>query len=237
MQLLTLSPDAASATAEVLTPEALKAKQDQFLASLQIKMKDFDARMKYLRSQMNLSQTSAALAGLRNGLAAYNAIASFMFAIVTITMLLSAALPPGFILACAIAGMCCLIGFMSYSLYHNSNHLKSQKPLSANSDNLDKINDLVKSIKESTRTVRELKPTDVEGAILEDGRYDSSPQFWFQEWFEVLRSFFFRLSKGQKSIDYTLNPLQEVDISTGHYHESRLCYGSPLFLGWFMLYL
>lgn len=49
------------------------------------------------------------------------------------------------------------------------------------------------------------------------------PSYKFQEWFEVIRSLFSGLSKGQKFIDFSCNPLQEVGRS-GHYQDTPVMF-------------
>ena len=46
---------------------------------------------------------------------------------------------------------------------------------------------------------------------------DASPQYFFQEWFEIFRAWFSGVAKGSKSVDFMLNPLQATG-KDGHYH-------------------
>ena len=222
MQLL--SRKQAAGGSEALIPSDYDRKQKESTDLLVAKLVDFDSRKKYLRSQVLLSYTSASLAGLRNGLYAYSAISSLMFAVAMITAISSLSFPPFLVLAFGIAGITCLIGFLAHSLLTNYQHLKAN-PLEENTGRA-KIDAILHEIKTNIIQVSNLKPSEIEGAILDDN-FDQSPQFWFQEWFEVLRSFFSGVGKGQKSIDYTFNPLLEPD-DKGHYQDS------PIML-WFTL--
>ena len=182
-------------------------------------MKEIETKQSYLSSQITLSHTSAALSGLRDGLAAYNAISSMMFAVAVVTAMLAAPFPPAFLIACAVAGMACLLGFLAHSLVVNHAHLRAHHP-QENTPSM-QLHDLLRAIKDKSKKVSDLKPTEVKEAILDGMVVDPSPQFFFQEWFEVVRSLFSGLSKGQKSVDYTLYPLQEVD-EKGHYHDTTI---------------
>lgn len=214
MQLLSVKY--ANGSDPTLTQEAYDRQQNEYKDTLERKLKAFEAYKLQLRSQVFLSHSSAALAGLKNGLAANSAIGGLMFAVATIMAISSVTVPPFFVLACGIVGMTFLIGFLIHSLWANYKHLKANPP--ANDPSLEKVNAKLVAIKSSIFTVNQLKPADI--AIL-DGNFDPSPQFWFQEWFEVLRSFFSGMAKGQKSVDYTLNPLLETN-DRGHYQDSSL---------------
>ncbi len=199
--------------------EALTAEQQAIMKALENKMEQFETAQKFLHSQVTLSYKAAALAGLKNGLAAYGAIASVMFAVATVTAILMVAFPPALLIACMVAGMACLFGFLAHSLISNYWHLQKQRPQEPEPNT--QLSELLKSIKDKRKEVRELKPTEIKEAILDGMVVDPSPQFFFQEWFEVFRSLFSGIAKGQKSVDYTLNPLQEVD-DRGHYHDSSI---------------
>jgi hypothetical protein len=222
MQLL--SQKQAKGGSDVLTPAMYDETQKASTTLLLKKLDDFECCEKQLRSHVLLSYRSAALAGLRNGLYAYSAISSLMFAIAMITAISSISFPPFLVLAFGIAGMACLIGFLAHSLITNYQHLKAN----ALEESRSRVNihAILTQMKDVSSQVAEFKPKEIETAILDDN-FDQSPQFWFQEWFEVLRSFFSGIGKGQKSIDYTLNPLLEPD-DKGHYQDS------PLML-WFTL--
>ncbi|MDW8941647.1 hypothetical protein SFB04_14550 [Legionella pneumophila] len=65
--------------------------------------------------------------------------------------------------------------------------------------------------------------------LLNDGlSLDPSPQFFFQEWFEVLRSLFSGFGKGQKFIDFAGNSLQELG-EDGHYRDTPVMYVLSVF--------
>ena len=216
--------------------EDLLQKQEKTFVAFEEKLKEFKIQQGYLDAQVTLSYKSAALAGLKNGLVAYCAIASVMFAVATVCVILTTPFPPAFLLACVISGMACLIGFMIHSLVSNYQHLhardleKRQEKKAAEelgpkkSLTLLDISILLKENRASAQAVvKALQPTEIKEAILKGMVVDPSPQFFFQEWFEVVRSFFSGFSKGQKSVDYTLNALQEPD-QEGHYQDTPVMF-------------
>jgi len=200
--------------------------KEEHMSTFALAMKDFDTKRDYLRQQRRLSYTSAALGGLKNGLAAYSAIASVMFAVATINVMISVPFPPAFLLSCVIAGMACLIGFLAYALIKNRTHLPVKS--AEENESYNKIYSLLKKMKNNQKEVIRLKPEEVKSTIFDGMKVDPSPQFFFQEWFEVVRSFFSGVSKGQKSVDYTLNSMQESD-SQGHYRDTPVMFIVTIF--------
>ncbi len=202
-----------------LAPEDEKRAQTAIMTQLENKMEEFNQCRVYLREQLTLSTLSAALLGLKNGLAAYSAIASVMFAVATVMLLASTPFPPAFLITGVATGVVCLIIFLSHALINNHGHLNSLQ--SKVSDPHETLADWLKKLKNNEKIVSDLQPTEVESTIMAGMIVDPSPQFFFQEWFEVVRSFFSGLAKGQKSVEYTLNPLEEAD-SQGHYHDTLI---------------
>ena len=188
----------------------------------------FKADRQKIQNLQTVSNRLAFLSGLKNGLSAYGVIASFLFAIGTILLLAGVAFPPALLFAGVIFGMVCLIGFTVHSLIHYSNERKMQR--------IDDANDLRDPcVKDLDRLIAQLNQADWEKDQEKERRIDelvwlfedkglvvdSSPQLFFQEWFEMFRSFFSGASKGVKAVDHVLNPLEEQD-SSGHYHESTI---------------
>lgn len=212
---------------------AEQPENEQFLQQQRIvqqKMEDilkkFESQREKLRSLSTLAYSSALLAGMRNGLAAYGAIASAMFAVATILFLCSASFPPALLITCVALGMVCLIGFIAHSLLHAHKHqLKQEEKMFQPSQ---KLAGLLTKIKETKKDVSKLKPEEVKTALLDGMVVDPSPQFFFQEWFEVVRSLFSGMGKGSKAVDYTMNPLQEAD-EKGHYHDTPIMLGVTVF--------
>lgn len=206
-------------------------------------LKAFQAKKAFLHSKIKLSYTSAVLEGFKNGLAAYGAIASVMFASAMIYSLLAVPFPPAFLISCVVAGLVCLIVFVVHSLVTNYRDLHpkaetvndEQEPLLTDKETSSveekepfnqgpTLEQYLRGIKSDLSIVRALEPAKIKDAILEGMVVDPSPQFFFQEWFEVVRSFFSGVAKGQKSVDYTLNALQEAG-QDGHYHDTPIMLG------------
>ncbi len=125
---------------------------------------------------------------------------------------------PQFIILIGITlGISSLLVFAVFGLIKNKKHLEQ----SVERTSCTKLNDLLMIVKENKQQAESLTPTRVKDAILAGMVVDQTAQFHFQEWFEVMRSFFSGMNKGQKSIELTLNPLQETD-KDGHYHDSRI---------------
>lgn len=184
----------------------------------------FEKKRAYLRELSTLSYSSALLAGMKNGLAAYGALASAMFAIATVIVLASASFPPTLLIACITMGMGLLIGFTIHAIVHAYRHQVKQEQELDNNPHDEKLNEILHVLKTTKQQVGELKPEKVKTAISDGMIVDPSPQFFFQEWFEVVRSFFSGLGKGSKAVDFTMNNFQERD-DMGHYHDTPIMLG------------
>lgn len=176
----------------------------------------FESKREEYLDLSTTSYTSAFIGGMKNGLAAYGALAGAMFAVATILILCSTSFPPALLIACVSVGMALLIGFTVYSMIQNRQHRSKQREALPPFGTLSEI----LAIKgETMQAVQALTPEKVKKTILGGMVVDPSPQFFFQEWFEVLRSFFSGMGKGSKAVDYTMNPLQAPD-DNGHYHDT-----------------
>lgn len=183
-------------------------------------IKEFSAKRAHLQSLTTLSPLSAFLAGTKNGLAAYGVLTSILFAVATILVFTSTAFPPALLITCVAVGFAMLLGFIAHSLYHNYKHRAKQELSTAKP--YDRLWDMLKVLKDVNQSrMTEDMSEEVKIIIGEGLAVDPSPQFFFQEWFEVIRSFFSGLGKGPKSVDYALNPLQQPD-GDGHYRESTV---------------
>jgi hypothetical protein len=207
------SPDS-SASEETLTED-----EKQMMVLFGEKKDEFDRRHAFFRSQHTLSHHSAILAGLQNGLAAYSAIASVMFAVAAICFIASAPFPPAFLVVCIAAGMACLIGFVAHALITNYVHRNAQTPKEIESKT--KLSNLLAEMKKDCLVVANLEPANIKDAISDRIAVDPSPQFYIQESCEMLRAAASGLSKAPKVVGYALNQLQESD-SQGHYHDTTI---------------
>lgn len=198
--------------------EKLRTKQELLFKALEQKLKEFEEKRDLLRSHLTLSYTSAMFAGLRDGLAAYGALASGIFALAAVYTIMLAPFPPTLLISSVLLGGVFLIGFMFNSLIQNYWHLREMEQKNTLPDR--KLGTLLTDIKSKRREVQDLKPEEFSEAILGDMIVDQSPQFHFQEGFEVIRSLCSGITKGPKAIDFMMNSWQERD-EQGHYHDSR----------------
>lgn len=191
----------------------------------------FEQERLLLNQQSTRTYLSAALLGVKNGLYAYGALASILFLVGSILLLTGAAFPPALLIACVTIGLVFIAGFTAHSLIMNYWHLnKKVEPAERPYSKLLEMKDRLKENQSDS-----LLSLDSFQSSLKDGLFlDSSPQFFFQEWFEVIRSLFSGFGKGQKFVDFAGNPLQDMD-DQGHYHDSPVMYvlavGSAILFG------
>ncbi len=185
----------------------------------------FEKNRDKLCSLTTLSYTSAFLAGVRNALYAYSALASVAFAIGTVLVLTATTFPPSLLIACVNLGLVFLVGFIAHSLICNYQHhsrLKLEQDIKQHRGQ--SIYDLLTTYKISKQDMEALQPEKIVTEIVDRAVVDPSPQFFFEEWFEVIRSFFSGVGKGSKAVILTMNRLEVPDIN-GHTHESGMMLG------------
>ncbi|WP_367608080.1 hypothetical protein [Legionella sp. W05-934-2] len=173
-----------------------------------------------LRDLSVLSYKSAFLLGVTHGLAAYGALASFVFAASTITFLIMGTIPPFLLIAVAItiaSGIFLIAGFAINALYQTYKHHQklSEFEQLKTAISLKELKELVKLEKGE---VYANKPDDyLEEKIHDCMVIDNQPLFFYMELFEVVRSFFSGVGKGPKSVMTTFNAFQEKG-DDGEYH-------------------
>ncbi|ASQ44671.1 hypothetical protein [Legionella clemsonensis] len=206
----------------------LFAEQKKLFTEINHLYETFEKKRAYLRELSTLSYSSAFLAGMKNGLAAYGALASLIFGVATILVLASASFPPFLLITCISMGMGFLIAFIAHSLIHAHRHQIKQEAETIHNPHNQQLNEILVSLKQANDQVKEqiaeLKPEKIKTAITDGMVVDPSPQFFFQEWFEVVRSFFSGLGKGSKAVDFTMNSFQERGAD-GHYHDTPIMVG------------
>lgn len=181
----------------------------------------FDAERKLLHQQTTRSYLSAFLLGIKNGLYAYGALASILFLVGTILLMGGIVFPPALLISCVIIGLVFMLGFVTHSMIANYRHLNKEQTLSYDTyDELLKVREILQSI-------------DNEGYALSDDKFyqslkegltmDPTPPTFFQEWFEVIRSLFSGVGKGQKFVDFAGNSLQEMD-DNGIYQDTPIMF-------------
>lgn len=168
-------------------------------------IKEYEKNRNKLQELTKFSYTMALFLGLRNGLAAYGAAASAMFAVGTILSLASVAFPPAFLITCICVGLALLIAFAAHTLMMA--HKKQVKESNPTSD----VTDIDLKIQAIKKEVKEINPQE-------------KPLNFFPEWFENIRSFFSGMGKGSKAVDFTMNPMQERN-DAGHYQDTPIMLG------------
>lgn len=202
--------------------EGLEEKRTQLSRQIHQIKQEFEDKRDGLQSLLTLSYSSAFLAGAKNGLAAFSAVASILFTLGTVFMLASAPFPPLLLVLGVSLGMALLIGFISHSLIQNWRHHQTLQQRDKPYEPLAAMLEKLKDIKNSAQNMN--VDEEVKSAIHSGLTLDYSPQYFFQEWFEVVRSFFSGLGKGSKAVDYSMNPLQEMN-DKGHYQDTPVMLG------------
>lgn len=219
-QLEKLAIDLSMALTE-LERRQLTEERDEIAKKINHALKEFSQKRDYLDSLKTFSPLESVFGGIQNGLAAYSALNSMLFLATTILGLIVITCPPGVIIATISTGTALLIGFIAYSVfkYYRAREkfiAKSKQPQNRLVEMLEALKDVDSELESSPIEIDSISQ------ILDNClKVDPSPQFFFQDWFEVVRLFFSGLSKGSKAVEYTLNPLEDFNYETGHYQESR----------------
>lgn len=200
----------------------LKKEQKLLQSVLLVKLfEELEKKRAELQKASGSSYKMAVLMGVRHGLYAYGALSSVMFVVATVLFLCSVTFPPVLLITAISAGAVLLMGFIAHALISTYRHNQQQKEKLKHSSEVSEIEELKEKIK---REGGELPSKDeCRNGFSKWFSKDPSPQFFFQEWFEVIRSFFSGLGKAQKSVDFTCNSLQEADAE-GHYHDTPVMF-------------
>ena len=206
-----------------VTSEELLEEQHQLAKDIADKIKNFTEKRAHLQELMTLSYSSAFMAGVINGLAAYRALASGMFAFATVFFLTSTAFPPALLITCISVGMALLIGFIAHSMINNYWHRAKQAENDSHPyERLSHVLQVLKDVK--LNQGEEISAEEVKEVICLGAEVKSSPKYYYEEVFEISRSFCSGPAKGSKFTDFTLNPLQVADAH-GHYHDTPVMLG------------
>lgn len=189
-------------------------------------IKDFVEKRQVLMEQTSRGYFSGILFGIKNGLYAYSALASILFLIGTILVLTGTAFPPALMVTCVLMGLVLMTSFAIHSVVSTYLHNNKTKVEEEERPYLH-LDEMRRSILEGDLDCYMEGETFHES--IKDGlTMDPSPQFFYQEWFEVFRSLFSGFGKGQKFVDFAGNPLQELD-EMGHYQDSPIMYVLAVF--------
>ncbi|MGC1182542.1 hypothetical protein [Legionella sp.] len=176
----------------------------------------FDELHLLLKSQTMDSPLTAGLLGMKNGLFAYGVLASFLFMFTAVLYVNATVFPPALLIACILSGLVLIIGVGAYNINAHSRRMQSLK----------------KEEDEPFRHLVEMK-NNIRAAV--DPEFLPAKEFKdplaalttplpknnFQEWFEVLRSFFSGLSKGNNFAIFVSTPLHNID-PTDHESSARM---------------
>lgn len=155
-----------------------------------------------LKEALTLSYLSSTLSGLKNGLSGQNTILGVMFSISALTLLLAgASCPPPFFLACALVGVFFLTLYVIDECQRNIEH---RRQLNAAHEKFIVQLDQENISSFSLENLTKVKPLTARLA---------------HEGWEILRVFFSGLSKGIRSIDFSISYGQVVN-GHGAYEDS-----------------
>lgn len=195
-------------------------------------IEEYEAKRKKLKHQLNRTYFTAALYGMRNGLYGYNVLASVLFLIGAIYLIVGTAFPPWYILSFVAAGLILMAALSIHSLIRHYQDQKKQNEREERS--FEQFTELKNNFLKGVNTAESLDEKAFKEILTEGVKLDKSPKFFFQEWFEVFRSFFSGLGKGQRFVDFAGNFLQEQNAA-GHYQDTPIMYVlsviSALFFG------
>lgn len=200
----------------------LVLQQKQLAENLTKAMEAFKCQRETLRSLSTLSYPAAVLAGLGNGLAAYGAIASAMFATSALLLLASTPFPPNLLVGCILLGVVCLTGFVAQSVNVAHQHYIAKQKENLFDDELPGVFRILSTLKEENKLACDAENlVTIQKAVADGLNVERLPQSVLQAWLEVVRSFFSGIGKGTKAVGFTLYCLQEVD-EHGDYHDTPL---------------
>ena len=190
-----------------------------FSNTIEEKMQAFLKTRIDLKSAYAIPQHLAFFIGLQRGLMAYSALTSLMYCALFLYFVSGVMVPPMLVFGCVIGGAAILSGFITHSLLFLTSTAQPDETDCATNEIKNEV-DHIKNLLDKEHCVinderkRNIKRKFTEGMIL-----DPTPQFFFQELSETLRSIFASFSKGQKEIEFLFNMFQEKD-QDGHYRDS-----------------
>lgn len=184
-------------------------------------IKSFEDLRQTLKEQSTHSYLTAGLLGMKYGLYAYGVLTSVLFMVASVFVITATAFPPALLAAFIISGLVLMAGFAAYTLRAHSQHLQKQKDAEEKEHPYTQLMEMKKNI-ETEAEDADILTSDSFGASVKDGLVlDPSPQFFFQEWFEIFRSLASGISKGKNFSNFAATSLQEAD-SEGHYHDTPI---------------
>jgi hypothetical protein len=211
--------------ARLLTLEEIKNKTSSDLEEIRRLRADvcrliqkFEDLRQILKEQTTHTYLTAGLLGMKYGLFAYGVVTSFLFMTASVFLVTATAFPPALLAAFIVSGMVLMLGFTAYTLRAHYLHLQKQEKEREKEHPYEQLLEM----KNHMQTQDDAALLTAEGfkESVKDGKtLEPSPQFFFQEWFEVFRCSASGLSKGNNFAGFVMTPLQEVDAD-GHYQNT-----------------
>ncbi|WP_058476368.1 hypothetical protein [Legionella steigerwaltii] len=181
-------------------------------------IKEFEEERQLLQDQTTHSYFTAGLLGMKYGLYAYGVLTSILFTVASVCLVTSSAFPPVLLAAFIVSGLMLMIGMTAYMLSAHYQHMQQQKAENEKEHSYDQIKEMKKNIEAQNNA--EILGAESFKTSLKDGlNLNSSPQYFFQEWFEVFRSLASGVSKGNNFSNFAMTSCQEEDPD-GHYHDT-----------------
>jgi hypothetical protein len=182
----------------------------------------FDALNKKLKYQTNNSYLSMILLGLRNGLFSYGVLASLLFTVVIVFSVTPMIFSPALLIACISSGLVFIIALSAYYLRNHYKQMKSEKNLE--DDSLDKLMEIKERIQgEVNPEYLFAQELELKKSLKNAINFKITPKNDFQEWFEIIRSFFSGTLKGYNFVIFARIPFNKPNPQT-HTHD----YASPV---------
>jgi hypothetical protein len=203
------------------TPEELLKVQElrQDLCKL---IEQYDERYQLLKKQSNHTYFTSFLLGIKTGLHAYGALSSVLFLASSFLAMGGVTVPPLVIAITVSLGLVFIIGALIRTLGTHYQYLRSQENLDAQHPH-QQLFVLKQSLEDKAQPPHLLTMKQLNDELKKSLSVHSTPASLDQETFEVFRSFFSGLGKGQKFVDFSGNPLQEIG-EDGHYHDTPVMY-------------
>ncbi|PWY54634.1 hypothetical protein DGG96_15875 [Legionella qingyii] len=178
----------------------------------------FAEERQFLQDQTTHNYLTAGLLGMKYGLFAYGVLTSILFTASSLSLITASSFPPALLAVIIVSGLVLMIGMTVYTLNAHYQHMQRRKEQVQKESPYTQIMEMKKHIEANPDT--DVLTADTFATSLQDGlKLDPSPQTFFQEWFEVFRSFASGLSKGNNFSNFAMTFSQEAD-SDGHYHDT-----------------
>lgn len=181
-------------------------------------IKSFEEERELLREQTTHSYLTAGLLGMKYGLYAYGVLTSILFTVASVFLITASAFPPALLAAFIISGLVLMIGMTAYTVHAHYQHMQKRHVEDEKEHPYAQLVQMRKNI-EAKADVELLSAEKLEASLKDGLKPDSSPQTFFQEWFEIFRSFASGLSKGNNFLKFAMTCFQEAD-SEGHYQDT-----------------